>query len=246
MTRRRVIIFSLAVLVTAVVIVYLCIPKEPRYQGRTLSQWVNDGETAFNVELRAKLPIGGYPTPPSANELLAGNPKWQAATNAVQHIGTNAIPWLIKWSFAKDSKLKVALAAWLQRHPAFHLQLSSNRALNDTGAFGLAMLGGQAESAWPLVVQRTFDKDVKVRETALNCLIDGEAPKELLLPVFQRLTSDPDQQFSEIVQLDFLQYLPADAREESSKPKSQQETKDPVSHTADANKPGPNHQPTAN
>jgi hypothetical protein len=43
--RLRVGLFGLAVLLTAGFIVYFGIPHEPRYQGRTLSQWLYQAQS---------------------------------------------------------------------------------------------------------------------------------------------------------------------------------------------------------
>src|SRR5579863_7186021 len=96
----RVSLFGLAVFLAAGLIVYLCIPKEPRYQGRTLSQWMAD--------FTATSPS---PTP---------DPKREAAAHAVYQIGTNAIPWLLRWASAKDSKPKAAAIRWINSHSFMH------------------------------------------------------------------------------------------------------------------------------
>src|SRR5262245_29805351 len=77
MKRRRILL--LLVLAAATAAGFLCWPRGPRepappepvYQGRTLSEWLEDA----------------YPGPFGA--------KYRTAEQAVQAIGTNALPWLM-------------------------------------------------------------------------------------------------------------------------------------------------------
>src|SRR5438876_6833658 len=48
-------------------------PHQPEYEGRRLSQWID------------RLALRSPPASPEAEE-------------AIRHIGTNALPWLVKWS----------------------------------------------------------------------------------------------------------------------------------------------------
>ncbi len=60
--------------------------REPTYEGRTLSQWLTTA-----IDLRY-------------SDSDSGRAKALQATNAVHHIGTNGLPWLVKWLDCKIPK----------------------------------------------------------------------------------------------------------------------------------------------
>ena len=76
----RISIFALALLLATIAIVYVCIPKEPHYQGRSLSQWLYQAQSSFNY----------------SGARSGSDPQWQSASNALQNIGTNALPLLLR------------------------------------------------------------------------------------------------------------------------------------------------------
>ncbi len=84
-------VFALALLLTGY--------REPSYQGRKLSQWMN----AFYNSL------GGDPE----------TPEYLEAAAAVRHMGTNALPHLLKWISSQPSRSKTRekLAAWMHKLP---------------------------------------------------------------------------------------------------------------------------------
>src|SRR5581483_11052027 len=61
--------------------------REPRYQGRTLSEWIKVGDDAYSAFTAH---LVGYPY----NELEA-DPGWKASSHAVRQMGTKAIPFLL-------------------------------------------------------------------------------------------------------------------------------------------------------
>jgi hypothetical protein len=77
--RRRVILILLACLMAGVV-AFIVWPgeREPEYQGKKLSEWLTLYSQTFSDESGRK-------------EAHA------SAAQAVRHIGTNAIPYLLKW-----------------------------------------------------------------------------------------------------------------------------------------------------
>src|SRR6266403_1342951 len=81
MRRRRLLIFLLAG-AGAAILVFLAWPRqrEPEYEGRTLSEWALS-RSAF------------YPYRP----VVLGGPVGPEAVEAFSHIGTNGLPWALKW-----------------------------------------------------------------------------------------------------------------------------------------------------
>lgn len=79
-SRTVVLLIPLAVALTALLWVLLHPPEhEPIYEGRTLSHWL---KTALDCRF---------------SDSDSDRAKATQATNAVHHIGTNALPWLVKW-----------------------------------------------------------------------------------------------------------------------------------------------------
>src|SRR5689334_16661721 len=60
--------------------------KEPVYEGRKLSAWV----------LQLNNPLGEWGTAKEMSE----------ASNAIRSLGTNAVPWLLKWVAQEPSAFK--------------------------------------------------------------------------------------------------------------------------------------------
>ncbi len=68
--------------------------KEPRYQGRFLSEWIATGE-----HIEHKLIV-------KANDLSinpTSDPSWQAVSHAVKEMGHDGIDRLLKWAKGDDS-----------------------------------------------------------------------------------------------------------------------------------------------
>jgi len=66
-------------------------PAEPVYQGRKLSEWLEDSFQGQEAETR------------------------RAAEQAVQRMGTNALPWLMSEFSRRDPKWKAATRRWLAK-----------------------------------------------------------------------------------------------------------------------------------
>lgn len=84
---RALMVLAMCVLVTIGGVAILLGDKEPEYNGKKLSEWLNLYEEARFKEDKQNQ---------------------QAAAAAIQHIGTNALPWLVKW-------IKYGRPAWKDR-----------------------------------------------------------------------------------------------------------------------------------
>ncbi len=160
--RKRAIIWTFVLLAIAVAGLawWILSTKEPTYGGKSLSLWVNQ---YASDRWRA-------PSRDSANEAQA----------AIQHIGTNSIPFLLKMLNPKESTLRVKLTplipkSWLARFhiddlTAYRKRLDARREL---GANGLAALGPAAKPALPALLALLNDKNERTRYLAfftLRCL----------------------------------------------------------------------------
>jgi len=145
--------------------------KEPRYEGRSLSEWLEeaDKDTKSEADL-------------------------QSIRHAVKQMAPDAIPLLLKWVQAEDSPLKWKVIVWLTQHPSFHFPIKTLKSAADYNrmAFtGFTLLGEEARPAWPTLIRWTYDTSANLRFWAFDCLVTSNPEKEILLPVLLRLIRDP-------------------------------------------------------
>jgi hypothetical protein len=176
--RRNVIILLVSTLLLTVgVLVYLTLAKEPRYQGRTLSQWLEPATR----DSRYLYILAGQPA----------DPDFLTTRDAIQAMGTNAIPFFIKWSFAHDSKTRAAIISWLNLRLPQRFQLWSAEGRCVASDIGFGLLADKSRPAWPLFVQWTYDQDSGRRFLGMRSLLETKADKDIIVPVFRRLLDDP-------------------------------------------------------
>jgi hypothetical protein len=155
---------------------------EPRYQGRTLTEWIKD----------VKQPPRSMMTPRDKTKSVESDAAWQASSNAVKQIGVKAIPFLLRWVKGSDSPLRERLSNWLDGHPALQFRVKSANECYRSALFGFVVLGNEAKPAWPVLIQWTCSTDTDLRYVAFTCLSKSRPDKETLLPVLLRLIHDPD------------------------------------------------------
>jgi hypothetical protein len=156
--------------------------REPRYQGRTLSEWIKD----------APEPPGSVMTPRDKTKSVESDVAWQASSNAVKQIGSNAVPFLLNWVRGSLSPQRERLSNWLDDHPALHFKVKSAAECYRSALFGFDVLGSDAKPAWPALIQWTCSSDNDLRYVAFTCLSKSRPDKETLLPVLLRLIHDPN------------------------------------------------------
>jgi hypothetical protein len=179
MKLRRIIFILLAVLLLSVVVFCLLQPGEPSYQGRKLSDWLNDdcGPTAtIGIKIMQTLPLE----------------RIQAARNAVCVMGTNAIPTLLKWAQARDSSLKTKLNTILDHQHFVNLRFKTAAAMQSKAIIGFLLLGTNGLPAVPALVRLARSPDPEQQVVALHCLISIPAEKKDLFPLLQILAGDQD------------------------------------------------------
>ena len=109
---------------------------EPTYEGRTLSHWL---KTAMD------------------NRYTGDAAMAKQATNAVHHIGTNGLPWLVKWLDCEIPKWRDDLAERLPRQAFVHPRLARPLLGPDgtrlwLGITGFEILGEEAAPALPALI----------------------------------------------------------------------------------------------
>src|SRR5579884_571214 len=133
---KRGIIVWLVLLLAIVIgaLVWLAMPpKEPVYKGKTLTYWL--------AHYAISGPDGQEPT----NQM-------NECKEAVQHIGTNAIPVLLRMLKAKDSTLKLKLMDLAERQNYVHLPLRSIEDDKMVVPLGFMLLGDAGTNAIPELI----------------------------------------------------------------------------------------------
>jgi hypothetical protein len=141
MTRRRKIILGVVLVVVAGCAAWLVLrsPREPSYKGKSLSEWLVALNTYDNTHPPAMLISNRTIYAPSAERT-----QYQ---DAIRHMGTNAIPFLIQMLQAKDSGIKLAIAGRLNTQHFIHLHITTAAERRVMAVRGFEALGPEAEPA---------------------------------------------------------------------------------------------------
>jgi hypothetical protein len=124
--------------------------REPEYEGRTLFQWLDQYK-----------PYTGF-------LFVNEGPERGAAVDAIRHIGTNGLPWMLRWlrCYDEPSFGDRLLAAHGKVPPWLHSQAlerymirHSGRAHADAGFSGILILGKQARPALPELARLAADRN---------------------------------------------------------------------------------------
>ena len=161
MRRRRkyVLLLAIGLVLIGAVAVVLKPEREPEYAGKRLSEWV---ETAVIESSWSSAIVLSVPSPPSRNSPFGTNPPslvvpfsgpsrrvlTSEAEDAIRHIGTNAVPYLVNWVAYDPPSLQTELLELMNR--TFHSTLIDHRSVRAVGAMkALEALGPTAEGAIP-------------------------------------------------------------------------------------------------
>jgi HEAT repeat protein len=112
--------------------------QEPVYQGKKLSDWLEGCDKSHWV-----------------------GTEWRESTEAVQHIGTNAIPTLLSKLRQKDSAVVMKLRSWATRQQFVRIRIRyvSAAAQNHKAAVGFEALGPAAKTAVPELI-KIFEENI--------------------------------------------------------------------------------------
>jgi hypothetical protein len=174
MKRLRLIFLLLFVLLAGMLTFSRFHNREPSYQGRSLTQWLEEFNKTFD-------------DPMSDGAVL------NASTNAVKQIGTNAIPFLLKKITARDGAFEKRIQSLLRKQSMIHFHFKNGNEEMILAFQGFVLLGKDAKSAIPALVALTKDPDVMNRCRALGSLAAIGPDKQILMPILLRLLHDQDR-----------------------------------------------------
>ena len=156
-------------LVSAIVWQVVKPSDEPVYQGMPFSEWIT---TCLQTNVRH------FEVETMLDE-------------AMGHVGTNAIPSLLRLLRMKDSPLKLRLVALAQRQQIIRIEYLPAKNRNSAGAGGFYELGRSAQNAVPALIEianQNISRDSQYYAVySLGCI--GPAAKEAV-PSLLRWTTD--------------------------------------------------------
>ena len=147
--RAQIALAVVAVAIVSVVVWQVCRQREPVYQGKRLSVWLDD---YFRIkEVRA-------------------DATYESGEVAIREVGNNALPTLLKMARARDSKFKRKVAELIFRKSRGSIRLHNDWEAHRKAILGFTILGPTAASCVPSLVNSLTSDDSSVRCTAANCL----------------------------------------------------------------------------
>jgi hypothetical protein len=171
--KRRILLAASLVVLLGGLAWWLLRPREPSYQGKSLSVWLEDYRLITEENYGS-----GYRYSPQTIE-------------ALRNMGTNAIPTLLRILWMKDSPLKARLMGFLDRHAWMKIKLSPASDKNFAACEAFRVLGVEARTAVPELV-RDFETNPSADSQsadayALGCI--GPAAADAIPSLLRGLTS---------------------------------------------------------
>ena len=176
MKRLRVILVFVAVLLGGLLVILFSRPGEPSYQGRRLSQWLDEYEATAFMRVQS--------TDTKARS--------QAAHHAVKMIGTNAIPFLIQWLQFTNSPSRDRYNLLLSKQKLIRFRFETERHANNPALRGFGILRDDAQSAAPELARLLESPRQDQRYMAIECLVVIDSEQHKLLPVFLQAFKSTD------------------------------------------------------
>src|ERR1700722_18748227 len=153
MNRPRLIRIVLALVVVLVLgCLSLAIHRntEPAYLNRTLTTWLREDLAGTSHSVHNT--FGAYW---ESRNGQTNPPTLPPTATAIKQIGPVALPFLLEWSQADDTPMRMRVVNWLNLHTPVHFQVESAGARHAMAHLGFAMLGDEARSAWPDLIRLT-------------------------------------------------------------------------------------------
>jgi hypothetical protein len=151
--------------------------REPAYQGKSLSQWLQ------GYHLSA---VGG-----PEDEIEHAQ---RETDEAVRHIGTKAVPTLLRMLRAKDSDFKVKAMDLLSKQRLVRIEWTSAWELNYWASLAFQALGDSARPYVPVLVEIAEENiSTNSRYCAIDSLTGLGPTAEAAVPALLRWTTNADR-----------------------------------------------------
>jgi hypothetical protein len=171
--------------------VWLAIPPdEPVYQGKSLTAWLQQCVDNPMLEYGNENPPPNY-----RSEQAKRDPARTEGEIAIRHIGTNALPYLLKMAAAQDSPFKKWLTALLRKQSFIAIPYRIAMEDHEMALCGFVNLESSATPAVPDLVKLLYVQpttmEADVAQNAGNCLtFIGPAAVPDLLPLLTNRDED--------------------------------------------------------
>jgi hypothetical protein len=149
-------------------------PREPRYEGKSLGQWLADLELDSGADRNAR----------------------ERAVAAVRAMGTNALPRLTRMLCAQDSAPKKLLLAVADKSSMIHLQFTTSRQIQNRALQGYQALGDVATVYLPTLIRLLNDDGSPAQTKACIALALGQMgpAARTAIPALGRATRDTNEE----------------------------------------------------
>jgi hypothetical protein len=171
--RPRKVIFT-TVLALAVIggVVWLLVPGEPQYQGKSLTHWLRSLDTS---------PLEFTGLAPETN---------QPAAQALLQMGSAAVPYLVRELRVGDTAWKVRLRGWLGRESFLGIDLTPAYVRQRRAIQACYALGPTAKAAIPELTERLSER--RISQTLRTFALAATGPEALPSMIGALTSSDPE------------------------------------------------------
>lgn len=180
MRKRAPILFAFLLVAIIGVVVWLVLrQKEPVYQGKRLTTWLQP-----NTEL-VTMPINMVHMVERRNRV----------NEAVRAIGTNAIPTLLRMLRAKDATFKLQLIRLAQKQHWVAIRPVPATERNHMGSTAFFALGHDADSALPALID-IYEQNISPESRRSTLMVIGNLglPAKRIVPTLLLQTTDPNRE----------------------------------------------------
>lgn len=191
MKRWLVIAGLLVAILTAWVLVMIFRPSnEPTWHGRTLTEWLDRARVIY---------------------VMINKPSDEDPIQALNEIGTNALPILIKMLEAKDGPLKGKFIDVVNSQRLVNVRLKTAGEKVSAAMNGFRYLGTNALPALPQMLRLTQNRDTGTRMFATSCISNIRRFDPLLCPALEGCLNDPDTEVKRGAAQLLMRFYPAEA-----------------------------------
>lgn len=196
--RRHILFFAAPILILGVLAgLILLEPREPRYQGRSLSNWLEDVSST-----RARI-FKGMVARSMKDAALESN-----AVHAVRQMGTEAYPFLIEMLRAQDGPVRKTLLQKMGQGRAMKFGLLSADEKRFRAKMTLFRLGTNAAVVWgQILLDRSFPLDLRLASASYCSGSPQEASRTI--PTMLQLMSELGNDDQETIRWAIYRFDPA-------------------------------------
>lgn len=174
MGKKRFILLTIALLAIAGGLTWeVSRTREPKYDGQPLSFWLE----RYDISHRTETSV-------------------QQADHALQAIGTNSMPTLLRKMQARDSRFRRPILALLQKQHVFKIKWNDAREEMWQGCYGFKILGRDASNAVPALVS-IYNQNISVWSQLGVIVSLGEIgpPARSAVPLLAEILAQPENAF---------------------------------------------------